>query len=190
MYTLLSKSIYFHPPGTKPSLKHLELIRNPEKPLPTACSSISLHCRSLLIAALSFFGNHSDLFQLGSVSKGKWCITHFSPTLYRKWLSLLLSLFFSLVLCHSQLRAAPLPNSKAGAWRKLLQSAQIPPRDRQKKVSEDDKAGERRRQLERRGEWRTGTHAHKMPTMLTLQMAYPLSLIFSIMSTHWAYKWE
>ena len=42
-------------------------------------------------------------------------------------------IFFSCLLCHFEQHAAPLLNSKADAWRKLLQSAQIPPEiDRRK----------------------------------------------------------
>lgn len=128
MYTLLSKSIYFHPPGTKPSLKPPELIQNPEKPF-NFTHSLLIHCTSLLFASLSFFDNRSDWFQLGSVSKGKQCISHFSssPSLtsgFPPLLSLFFPPSFSATLSSVPLLFRP---AKPVPWRKLLQSAQIPP---------------------------------------------------------------
>lgn len=176
MYTLLSKSIYFHPPGTKPSLKPPELIQNPEKPLtlPTACSSISSDCSSLLLASMSFFDNHSDWFQLGSVSKGKWCITHFStlppsPVAFPAALSVFLSRSLPLSAARSSC-------SKQQSWC-LAQTASVstnPPRDRQKKKSEwgwgrwRGREKERARKEEGEDAGMAPTNARVMPTMLTL----------------------
>lgn len=69
MYTLLSKSICFHPPGTKPSLKPPELIQKPKKPFnftPSGFIRFSVLQLSPFSRLLSFFDNHSDWFQLGS----------------------------------------------------------------------------------------------------------------------------
>lgn len=67
---------------------------------------------------------------------------------------LLLCLFFPLSPFPATRSSVPLlfQTSKAGAWRKLLQSAQIPPRDRQKEVSEEDEEREEGGGQKKRGE--------------------------------------
>lgn len=117
VYSLLSKPIYFHPAGMKPSLKPAELSHHPQKPLHFPHSQLlcSLQCGVPIVASVSGLDCRSDLFHSGCVSEAGWCKNSSSPDSD--------SSGSSPVLFHSQQRAAPLPSSGAGAGSKLLRSA-------------------------------------------------------------------
>lgn len=111
VYNLLSKPIYFHPPGMKASLKPAELSQHPEQPLNFTHSQLlrSLQrLRPTLITVLIYF------------KQCIWGRMVRNPSPPPLTLALL---FSSFIPCHSQQRAAPLPSSKAGAGCKLLLSA-------------------------------------------------------------------
>lgn len=65
VYNLLSKPIYFHPAGMKPSLRPAELSQHPEKPLHFPHSHLprSLQRGIPIVASVPAFDCRSDLFQ-------------------------------------------------------------------------------------------------------------------------------
>lgn len=134
MYNLLSKPIYFHPPGMKPSLKPAALTQPPEKPLNFTHSGLIhfLRGRVLIVASVSDFDYRSELFQPGGVSEAEWCKNPSPPPTLTK--ATLLS--SSCILCHSQQRAAPLPG---WCWVQTASVSINPLRERWRKKTWEEK---------------------------------------------------